>query len=976
MYEEIKEQIVQAKERQQKVVIIGDLNCKIGEAIPGNRKDVTTGGRLLMKMTEMHKLIILNKTSQCEGLWTRSDEKSKSVIDYIIVDEESEKAVEKMVIDEERDLAPESQVGKCSDHHLMTARFNWVLSEQRTDGKRKITTKKGYAQIGQKMEEEEISRIFEEDSDIQTCYDKWKKKVEEIEESYKIEIKKKNPRKSIKDLVKRKKEIKEKMKKVSKEERQTLIAKRKEIDEKIKDENRKQFENKIKKVVEKLRCERGVNGANVWEVLKRLRRKNTDPPTAIKDKKGNLLEGKEEIKNRYVEHFQEILKPPEARDIEEKMQEENINAAFENIVKIAHLRKKAVTTTEEVERAIKGMKKNKCSDEAGWRNELIMEGKDQMTLSLKKLFNRMEKEIVSPKQWGQVLIQTVPKKGSCLEMNNKRGLFITEIVSKVYEKVLKNRNTEHLEKYMSPFQTGGTKGRATVDNKIVLSEVIRRNRKMKIKTYIVFGDAVKCFDKLWLKDALVELYKAGCTPEDVVMIHEMNKETEIVISTPVGKTEKVKIGEVVKQGTVLGPTLCCVETDQINFVGEDQSRPLGHVIVGILIFMDDVMSAGNAEIARKCIRNLGVMERQKKFTFGLKKTNYMVIETGKEPKEVIEEEVKEGVVRECSEYDYLGFWVNQEGNCMLQIEEKAKEIKGEIAGIMSLASYYNVGATYINVRLQLYESCVVKSLLYDLEGWNKLSKKEIKKLESIQLKSLCSLLGLPKTTPYVGLLNEVGIWTIEERLKYRKIMLYQNLMQSDDNRLAKNIVVGQKQDEDNDTFYATVKVMTKSLDIDVDSVDAMSKEELKKEIKKQIGKKMVVVVNNQLHLKKMRFVKEQIEFKRKKYIEEMDASAAVQVLKTRLNMLPIYGNYKGDLSLPRPCPLCKLEDDTTEHMVMCKEIEDSNLSPENLMEEDAEMWTQINEVLHHNIEKRKITGGKMSQHWSTYCKDWVKAGQC
>ena len=354
----------------------------------------------------------------------------------------------------------------------------------------------------------------------------------------------------------------------------------------------------------------------------------------------------------------------------------------------------------------------------------------------------------------------------------------------------------------------------------------------------------------------------------------------------------------------------------------------------------------------------------------------MVIETGKEPKEVIEEEVREGVVRECSEYDYLGFWVNKEGNCLLQIEEKAKEIKGEIAGIMSLASYHNVGATYINVRLQLYESCILKSLLYDLEGWNKLSKKEVKKLESIQQKSLCTLLGLPKTTPYVGLLNEVGIWTIEERLKYRKIMLYQNLLQSDDRRLAKNIVVAQKEGEEKDTFYATVKTMTRSLDIDVDSIDTMSKEELKKEIKKQIGRKMVVVVNSQLHLKKMRFVKEQIEFKRKKYIEEMDASAAVQVLKTRLNMLPIYGNYKGDLSLPRPCPLCKLEDDTTEHMVMCKEIEDSNLSPENLMEEDAEMWTQINEVLHHNIEKRKITGGKMSQHWSTYCKDWVKAGQC
>ena len=65
-----------------------------------------------------------------------------------------------------------------------------------------------------------------------------------------------------------------------------------------------------------------------------------------------------------------------------------------------------------------------------------------------------------------------------------------------------------------------------------------------------------------------------------------------------------------------------------------------------------------------------------------------------------------------------------------------------------------------------YYCCILPSLLYDLEGWNRLSKNEIKKLESIQLKSLCSLIGLPKSTPYIGLLSEVGIWTIEERMKY------------------------------------------------------------------------------------------------------------------------------------------------------------------------------------------------------------------
>ena len=128
---------------------------------------------------------------------------------------------------------------------------------------------------------------------------------------------------------------------------------------------------------------------------------------------------------------------------------------------------------------------------------------------------------------------------------------------------------------------------------------------------------------------------------------------------------------------MLGPTMCCVETDQINRIGEDQTRPLGNEIIGILIFVDDVMSAGNAEMARKCIRNLREMEKLKKFTFGLKKTNYMVIETGKEAKELIEESVKEGKVSECFEYEYLGFWLSSEGNCMLQIDKKAKKIKSE-----------------------------------------------------------------------------------------------------------------------------------------------------------------------------------------------------------------------------------------------------------------------------------------------------------
>ena len=71
-----------------------------------------------------------------------------------------------------------------------------------------------------------------------------------------------------------------------------------------------------------------------------------------------------------------------------------------------------------------------------------------------------------------------------------------------------------------------------------------------------FADAVKCFDKLWLKDCLLEMHNLGYDPNTLKIFHEMNKETDIIIRTPVGNTETIKAREVVKEGTIFGPIMC------------------------------------------------------------------------------------------------------------------------------------------------------------------------------------------------------------------------------------------------------------------------------------------------------------------------------------------------------------------------------------------------------------------------------------
>ena len=379
------------------------------------------------------------------------------------------------------------------------------------------------------------------------------------------------------------------------------------------------------------------------------------------------------------------------------------------------------------------------------------------------------------------------------------------------------------------------------------------------------------------------------------------------------------------------------------------------------------MSAGTADDARKSIHNMGEMETIKKFTYGLKKTKFMVVDSARGVPEVIKENVKSGQVTEAKEYKYVGFWVNRKGNCELQIDKKKGKIKGEVAALKSVANTYNLGETFVNVRLELYESSIVPSLLFNMEDWNKQTKGEIKKLEQIQAATLCSLLELPKTTPYIGLLNELGMWRIEERMIYRKLMRYNNYINSDDSRLAKRLLEQQEADNDLDeSFYGTVLDMTKTIDITIDDLKTLPKNQLKALIKRKLNERMVNVVKNTIpKMSKLRFLscEEGCELKRKPYITNLKGNDTIEALRIMLNMEVVYGNYRGDITLTRLCPHCDECDDTTEHLVDCR-VFHSMVTSNDLKKKDgfnSETWKQILELVTFNMKNR-----------TTDCPTWAR----
>ena len=60
MYEHIDEQIMMAKQKNQKLLMMGDFNCKIGTVIHGNSTEVSLSGKMFKKMIARNKLLVLN----------------------------------------------------------------------------------------------------------------------------------------------------------------------------------------------------------------------------------------------------------------------------------------------------------------------------------------------------------------------------------------------------------------------------------------------------------------------------------------------------------------------------------------------------------------------------------------------------------------------------------------------------------------------------------------------------------------------------------------------------------------------------------------------------------------------------------------------------------------------------------------------------------------------------------------------------
>ena len=324
----------------------------------------------------------------------------------------------------------------------------------------------------------------------------------------------------------------------------------------------------------------------------------------------------EAIKAVYQQYYQELLKTKEATCTEERNAEECVEIVMSSLHKIWEVTSWSFPNElmqPLMNSAIKRLKKRKAVDEAKWRNEFILIGGEPVKEGLGILFKMMYNQKTIPSVWELTRIKSIAKDHT-KRIDHRRGLFITNIIGKIFERLIKERNQEEGNMLtMSPFQCGGVKGRSTVDNVFTLIAIIQRNQYLGLSTYCVFIDLTKCFDKLWLEDCLVELMKAGMNIDDVKMVYEMNKVAKVVVDTPVGDTDQFEVRDTVKQGTIFGPVMCGLSTGRINEINERVVTMYGpEVEIEPLVYVDDMNNGGDKPNSEKIYVIVEVLNYKKR----------------------------------------------------------------------------------------------------------------------------------------------------------------------------------------------------------------------------------------------------------------------------------------------------------------------------------------------------------------------------
>lgn len=208
----------------------------------------------------------------------------------------------------------------------------------------------------------------------------------------------------------------------------------------------------------------------MWRLKRKLFPQATDPPMAKKDSEGYLITSSFSLKQLYAKTYRDRLRQ---REMLPKLNDIFILKTELWKRRLEKLKKQKTPNWDEkqLNKALKSLKNNKTNDPNLMINEIFKEGciGTDLKKALLLLVNGVKSEMKLPEFIELADIVSIYKnKGSRLDMNNDRGIFILTIFKKILDKLTYFDLYEDIDKNMLASNIGARKGRS-IKNIFLLS---------------------------------------------------------------------------------------------------------------------------------------------------------------------------------------------------------------------------------------------------------------------------------------------------------------------------------------------------------------------------------------------------------------------------------------------------------------------------------------------------------------------------
>ena len=927
-FQKLKLEIERGEINGDSIMVVGDMNSRVENGIDDGNQLTSSNGKFLKSVVDEHHLRIANFHTGAIGKWTRIQKskrcEEKSTIDYMLLDETLYQGVMEIVIDECKLCTPYWVTTKkgvrnvvSSDHCAMIAKIDVKIGKcekPAPTGKIWRITEAGILKFKELTSARTL--FFSEVDDTTEMYRLWWNHLEcTLGKCFK---KKSRRNESVTGFkcggapIVRAALCKVACK--GKIQREAVLYYKKRLCEwefsKMEEIRVENLKNTLANFSEDEKTPPNA----YWKVLKSVCGKERTNITSLIKNDGSEVCTGNGIKQEVVKEFEHRLrnrKPMEGWEEYVRI----TNKVVETLMS-ADIASGADFTFDELVIAIKRLKRKKSPGVDGVLGEFLIEAGMGLLLPLLDLFNAVKNSKEPPKQWNDVLITILYKnKGSRKSLVNYRGIFLASVVSKVFERLIKNRIQSSLIK-VNPCQAGGKSNRGPPDNIFILNAVIDHAIYLGKSVHITTYDFEQAFDSLWLEDSILSLRKLGIADDILQLIYNLNKQAVIRVKTPYGPTPTAVVNDAVQQGRVLAPDLCSVSTGE--YCGQNKGVAVGTCCISSLAFVDDMLDVSeNSYDAEMAHLQALVFSHRKKMTYNSPKCKGMVVNKKKGERLPIMF-IEDAVIEIVAQIKYLGDIFQENGKNDALVKDRISRGVAAILRIEAILCEIQFGKHTFEVSLLLYRSLFLSCILFNSQAWRNLTEKNFAQLQKLQVRLLKKIVDAPSCTSNAFIFLELGVLPIKYEIHQRQITFLHHILHLEPNDPVHVLYQQMKcfPGEANWLNDVLRSAAMYSIDVNEEILKSITKETFKGTVKSAIQAHAFQKLKEECSSQSKTRTVVYNEFKCQPYLSHLYPSEAKTILKCRGRCLRIK-THRSYLFQNKVCRWCNLEDETLSHIVDC-----------------------------------------------------------